>query len=66
MHEQDSREEPLPALEPSESVAADVTGKTLLELLNEPESDLAESVRQLLAQRTYRQDAVASWSSFLR
>lgn len=66
MHEHDPREEPRPELEQSESVAADVSGKTLLELLNEPESDLAESVRQLLMQRTYRQDAVAGWQSFLR
>ncbi|RSM72732.1 hypothetical protein DMB66_04970 [Actinoplanes sp. ATCC 53533] len=66
MHEPDSSEEPPSELEAAESVAADVSSSPMLELLNEPESDLAESVRQLLAQRTYRQDAVASWSSFLR
>lgn len=65
MPEQGPREEPLPPLEPSESIAADVTGKSLLELLNERNPGLAESVRQLLAERSWRQDAVNSWSSYL-
>jgi hypothetical protein len=60
----DSREEPLSELEESESVAVDVSGKTLLELLNEPESDVAKSVQQLLEQRSYRPDVVAGWNSY--
>jgi hypothetical protein len=64
VHEEDSREEPLPELESSESVVPDVTGKSLLELLNEPDSDVAESVRVLLAQRSYRPDVVAGWNSY--
>jgi hypothetical protein len=64
VHNPDSREEPPPELEPSESVVPDVSGKSLLELLNEPESDLAKSVRQLLEQRSYRQDVVAGWNSY--
>jgi hypothetical protein len=66
VHEQGPQEEPHPPLEPSESLAPDVTGKSLLELLHEPGSGLVDSVRQLLDERTWREDAVNSWSSFLR
>jgi hypothetical protein len=66
MHDQDSREDPPPEMAPAESLTADATGKTLLDLLDQPGSDLAEAVRQLVTDHEYRQDTVNNWGSFLQ
>ncbi|GGL13080.1 hypothetical protein [Mangrovihabitans endophyticus] len=65
MHEEDAGAEQSPHMQPAESMAPDVSGKSLLDLLNEPESDVAAGVRELLRQRTHREDQLSSWSSFL-
>ncbi|MEV6347539.1 hypothetical protein [Actinoplanes sp. NPDC051851] len=60
---QSSPGEPRPELETSESAAADVSGRTLLELLHDPDSEVAASVQRLLAEREHRHDVVAGWNS---
>lgn len=58
--------EPSAELEAAEAVAPDVTGRSLLELLHEPGSELAESVRKLVTEADYRQATVSSFGSFLQ
>ncbi|GLY03880.1 hypothetical protein [Actinoplanes sp. NBRC 101535] len=64
MHEQATPEEPFPELDSSESAAADVTGRTLLELLHTPDSDLAKSIAAIVAEHRDRPSVVAGWNSF--
>ncbi len=72
MHQQSSSPEPsLPAeppvpMEEAEAVAVDVTGRSMLDLLHEPGSEVAESMRKLVNEVQYRQATVSSFGSFLR
>ncbi|MET0416278.1 MAG: hypothetical protein ABW022_09680 [Actinoplanes sp.] len=52
-------------MEAEEAVAAEVTDRSLLELLQEPESEVAASMRKLLSEVNYRQATISSFGSFL-
>jgi FXSXX-COOH protein len=67
VHDQGPREQQALPLEPSESVAADVTDRSLLELLLEhSDPELTASLGRLLEERSWRAGTVSGWSSFLR
>jgi hypothetical protein len=52
-------------MEPAVAIAADVSGRSLLELLHEPGSELAESMRKLVAERDNQQATMSSFANFV-
>jgi hypothetical protein len=56
-------QEPPDPMDPAEAFAADVSDRSLLELLQEPGSELSESIRRLLAERKNRQTTMSSFAN---
>lgn len=65
MHQQSSASPPEPSdsLEPAAATAADVSGTSLFELVHDPESELAESMRKLVAELHERPETTSSWGN---